>query len=386
MEQAAIDVVIPVYNAAKTLEGAVASIQAQTVQDIRIILVNDGSTDDSPAIMRRLAAADGRITVLDQANGGIVDALNAGLAICTADLVARHDGDDLARPDRFERQVAWLRDHPNCDAVAGGIIQIDEAGRELGPLMVPSPPALADPLSYPQKEPYLVHPFLMMRRAAVMAVGGYRHVYHAEDTDLYWRLQEAGELANMPDLLGYYRVHNQSVTGASTLNGRISAVSSQLSGLSAIRRRAGRPDITFPRDAVNEYKRAGTLGAIVALGSRGLDPDEALRLAAAASAKLVELAAYRPYELDAADCAFIRASLARVLPTILAAEDRGMIVRQVSGTVARLAAQGHIANALRLCPPQFLPQAAVRLALRVALPTSLRLRLRRLTGVPTFVK
>lgn len=386
MEQAAIDVVIPVYNAAKTLEGAVASIQAQTVQDIRIILVNDGSTDDGPAIMRRLAAADPRITVLDQANGGIVDALNAGLAICTADLVARHDGDDLARPDRFERQVAWLRDHPSCDAVAGGIIQIDETGRELGPMMVPSPPALADPLSYPQKEPYLVHPFLMMRRAAVTAVGGYRHVYHAEDTDLYWRLQEVGELANMPDLLGYYRVHNQSVTGASTLNGRISAVSSQLSGLSAIRRRAGRPDIAFPRDAVHDYKRAGTLRAIVARASEGLDPNEATRLAAAASAKLVELAAYRPYELDAADCAFIRTSLARILPTIANPEDRAMMVRQLSGTAARLAAQGHLANALRLCPPQYLPQAAIRLALRLGLPTSVRLRMRRLAGRPTFGK
>ena len=231
MSEPSVDVVIPVYNGASTVESAVASIQEQTVRDIRILVVNDGSTDGSRAILERMAAADPRVVLLNRENGGIVDALNAGLAACTAELVARHDADDLALPDRFARQIAWFRDHPRCSAVSGAVIHIDVNGRELGPKVALDSPDLADPLLYPQKEPYLVHPFLMMRRAAVMAAGGYRHVFHAEDTDLYWRLQETGELANMDDLLGYYRVHNQSVTGSSTLNGRISAVNSQLSGL-----------------------------------------------------------------------------------------------------------------------------------------------------------
>jgi len=383
--QAAVDVIIPVYNGARTVESAVASIQSQTVRDIRIIVVNDGSTDESPAIIERMAAADGRIMLLNRANSGIVDALNGGLAVCTADIVARHDADDLAVPDRFEKQLAWLREHPRCNAVSGGIIHMDESGRELGGKTVPNPPWKADPLTYPMKEPYLVHPFLMVRRAAVAAVGGYRHVYHAEDTDLYWRLQEIGDIANMDDLLGYYRVHNQSVTGVSTLNGRISAMSSQLAGLSALRRRSGRPDITFRRDAVAEYKQAGNLHDIVQLGARGLDEEEATRLAAATSAKLMELAAYRPYELDGADCAYICASMTRALPMITP-ENRVVTVRQLSGTAARLAAQGHIANALRLCPPRFFPQAAVRLAMRVGLPPSLRTSIRKLAGRPVALK
>ncbi len=385
MPDPAIDVVIPVFNGAGTVEGAIASIQAQTVRDIRIIVVNDGSTDGTQAIVERLAAADGRIVLLNRPNGGIVDALNAGLAACTAELIARHDADDLAVPERFEMQLDWLRRHPECSAVSGSVIHIDEAGRELGPKVKLSSPDIADPTAYPQQEPYLIHPFLMMRRAAVEAVGGYRYVFHAEDTDLYWRLQEAGQLANMPDLLGRYRIHGGSVTSASTLNGRIAAVSSQLCGISAMRRRAGRPDIAFPPSALAEYKQARTLKGIVRLGSRGLDAEEAARLAASASAKLLEVSAFRPYELDAEDCAFIRDAIMRALPS-MTPENRTMCVRRLSGTAARLAAQGHVSAALRLSPAKYYPLVAARLVLRTALPGSFRTAMRRMAGRPAIVK
>ena len=380
-----IDVVIPVFNGAETIESAVASIQAQTLRDIRIIVVNDGSTDGTRAIVERLAAADARVVPIHRANGGIVDALNAGLAACTADLIARHDADDLAAPERFEKQREWLRCHPRCSAVSGAVIHIDEAGRELGPKVTLSSPDIADPTAYPQQEPYLIHPFLMMRRAAVEAVGGYRYVFHAEDTDLYWRLQETGQLANMPDLLGYYRIHGQSVTSASTLNGRIVAMSSQLGGISAMRRRAGRPDIAFPKSALAEYGHAHTLKGIVRLGSRGLDAEEAARLAVAASAKLLELAAYRPYELDGEDCSFIRASIMRALPS-MTPQSRTVCVRMLSGTAARLAAQGQVAASLRLSPTKYYPLGAARLLLRTMLPSALRVAMRRAAGRAVLVK
>ena len=385
VSQATIDVVIPVYNGAATVESAIASIQAQTVRDLRIIVVNDGSTDASKAILERMASADGRIVLLNKLNGGIVDALNDGLEACTAELVARHDADDLAVPDRFERQLGWMQTHSDCSAVSGAVIHVNEAGLELGPKEVPDDPAMADALLYPQKEPYLIHPFLMVRRAAVSAAGGYRHVFHAEDTDLYWRLQERGKLANMPGLLGYYRVHGQSVTGISTLNGRISAMSSQLSGLSALRRRAGRADIAFPRGALAEYKAVGSLEGVVALGARGLEQEEAVRLAAATSAKMLELSAYRPYELDSADCAFIRRSLGRAMAT-MGRKNRALTIRRITGTAARLTAAGRVVEALKLCPPGLYPQFASRLALRAAAPASFRYTLRRLARRPAVVK
>ena len=384
MPNPVIDVVIPVFNGAETVESAIASIQAQTLRDIRVIVVNDGSTDGTQAIVERLAAADGRVVLINRRNNGIVDALNTGLAACTAELVARHDADDLAVPDRFEKQLQWLRSHPGCSAVSGSVIHIDEAGRELGPKVEMSSPDRADPMAYPQHEPYLIHPFLMMRRAAVQAVDGYRYVFHAEDTDLYWRLQEQGQLANMPDLLGRYRIHGQSVTSVSTLNGRVAAMSSQLAGISAMRRRAGRPDIAFPKSALAEYKQARTLKGIVRLGSRGLDADEAARLATATSAKILELSGYRPYELDAEDCSFICASITRALPS-MTPEDRAVCVRMLSGTAARLAAHGQVSASLRMSPVRFYPLVAARLVLRTMLPDSLRAAMRRMAGRPTIV-
>jgi len=385
MSSPRVDVVIPVYNGAKTVESAVASIQAQTIRDIRIVVVNDGSTDATKQVLERLAAADDRVVLINQTNSGIVDALNAGLAACRADIIARHDADDLALPDRFEKQLAYLSDHPDCTAVSGAVRHIDEAGRPFGEIVYLPSPDLADLDWYPQLEPYLRHPFLMMRRAAVEEVGGYRYVYHAEDTDLYWRLQETGQLANMRDLLGDYRIHTQSVTSSSLVNGRVSALNSQRAGISAMRRRAGRPDITFSKAALDEYQEARSLEGIIRVGSRDLDGNEAERLAAATCAKLLELAGYRSYELESEDCTFIHDTILRALPQ-MKLENRRYCSRMLSGTAARLAYTGKVSAALQLAPRRLYPLVAARLALRTAVPISFRRIMQRAVGRTTFVK
>lgn len=380
----AIDVVIPVFNGARTVESAVCSIQAQTLADMRIIVVDDGSTDDTAQLVGRMAQADRRIVLLRRPNGGIVDALNAGLDACTASLIARHDADDLAAPDRFERQAAFLRANPGVSAVSGAVRHIDENGRVLGSVLRLVSPDLADLSLFPQREPYLMHPFLMMRRDAAVAAGGYRHVFHAEDTDLYWRLQETGGLANMPDVLGDYRIHAGSVTGLSPLNGRISAVNSQRAGLSAMRRRTGRPDLEFPKSMLATYQAAQTFEAVIAVGSRDLEPDEAARLQVSACAKLLELAGYRPYELDDADCRLIGRTLIPALPS-MPADSRGGCIRMLSGTAARLLARGQMRAAMHLTTRRLAPHTAVRLALRTA-PNGLRRLLQRAAGKAEFVK
>src|SRR5689334_14700000 len=95
INKARIDVLIPAYNAETTIESALASIQTQTIQDIRIIVVNDGSTDRTGEILEKLKSKDPRIEVITTVNGGIVDALNHGLQACSADYIARHDADDI---------------------------------------------------------------------------------------------------------------------------------------------------------------------------------------------------------------------------------------------------------------------------------------------------
>lgn len=380
-----VDVIIPAYNSARTIESAIASIQAQTERAIRIIVVNDGSVDATQQIVERMSAKDERIVLLEQANGGIVDALNLGLTAATAEFIARHDADDLAEPDRFAKQLTYFSAYPDCVAVSGAIRHMDEHGHPLGSAYCMPSPGLADVERYPQLEPYLSHPFLMMRRSAVEAVGGYRHVFHAEDTDLYWRLQEVGRLHNMPDLLGHYRVHSQSITGGSLVNGRISAINSQRAGLSTMRRRAHRPDLTFPKAALQKYQSAATLEGVIRVGSQDVDADERARLGISTCAKLIELAGHRSYELDMGDCLTIRKTLIPALRR-MPATSVAYCNRMLSGTAARLASKGKFAEARLLAPLQLYPAIAAKLAFRSAMPLSLRRNIREAVRGDGFVK
>lgn len=357
---ARVDVLIPAFNVARTVREAVDSIRGQTLRDIRIVIVDDGSTDETPGILAQLAREDERIHLVTRPNGGIVEALNEGLQHCTADYIARFDADDLSFPDRLQRQADFLDAHPECVGVGGAVEHMDEAGAPLSGLPQPGDPMSADPAKAPALEPYIIHPFAMMRRSAMEASGGYRHAPNCEDSDLYWRLMERGALVNLPAVLGRYRVHMASVS-SSIINGRVMAVGSQLAALSALRRRAGRADICFDRMLAPQLKQAKTLEAMAAVVDPLLDHEEQQHLRIAASAKLMELARYRPYELDAGDCAFIRAALphaARLTP-----QNRKEVEWYVTVTAARLVRKGMLSEALTLTPLKNYPVAAARVLL-----------------------
>jgi len=332
---AKIDVLLPVYNAASTIEEAVRSVLTQTVEDLRVIVVDDGSTDHTAEILASLAAEDPRIEVLSRPNGGLVAALNAGLARCTAPLIARHDADDISFPDRLEAQAAYLESHTDVVAVSGSCVHIDANGQATGSHFQPCDPDLADDRALPALEPYLLHPFLMLRRSAITRVGGYRNVWHAEDSDLYWRLREIGRLANMARPLGKMRLHHASVSNASVVNGRIMAVHSQLAAISARRRAEGRPDLRFDTYTLDTCRQARGLEAILDIASMQLTSEEQRHLRKAASVKLLELATGRSYEIEVEDCSFIR----EAYDGIAIADIRGRSVASWAyrATLARLA-------------------------------------------------
>jgi len=364
MATPAIDVLVPVYNSAATVKESLASIRAQTVKDIRIVVVNDGSTDGSADIVASLAQSDQRICLINRPNSGIVDTLNFGLGTCQAEFIARFDADDISYPNRFEVQLAYLRNHPDCLAVGGRVDHIDEEGRPLYGLPHPGPPELADPAWVPAGEPYLIHPFLMARRAALAKVGGYRFVPNSEDTDLYWRLAEHGRLHNLDTALGQYRMHTKSISGSSIGNGRIMAACSQLAALSAIRRRQGRPDLDFTADHARQLRTSGSLEDVYHRACTGLDDDESRHLSAAISAKLLELTNYRPYELEVADCAFIRKSLERT--ETLPWQNQKELKWLATVAAARLITKGKLREAAALVAPSSYPVVAARVLRRLA--------------------
>ena len=369
---ALVDVLIPVFNGAPYLKEAIESIQNQAVSDLQIIIVDDGSTDATPTILAAIAAADPRVQVITTANRGIVDALNLALEHCSAPFIARHDADDIAYPDRFTVQLAYFAEHPDCVAQSATVRHIDETGRPVGSFGRLPSAALGDALYIPAIEPYLIHPFLMARREALVEAGGYRPVLHSEDTDLYWRLREKGKLHNIDSVLGDYRLHGGSISGGSLENGRIMALSSQLSALSYLRRQSGQEDLLFQREDYWRLKaNANSLERLYELALPWLNAEEQVRLKMTLSAKLLELTGYRPYEVALSDCRFLRSAAQESLGA-LRGSNRAFLVRRYSGTAARLLHKGLYREARALIWPAMLAPTLYRLLLRIVFPPAFR--------------
>ncbi len=205
-----VSILLSVRNEQDHLSAALASLFRQTLADWELIAVDDGSTDATPALLAAAAANDGRIRVLRRPAEGLVAALNAGLELCRAPLVARMDGDDICHPRRLEGQEAFLRANPEAvlvscrvrhfprPALQGGMLAYEawhngllteaEIRRDL---FVESP--------FP-------HPSVMFRREAVLALGGYRDRGWPEDYDLWLRLARGpGRFASLPDVLLFWR-------------------------------------------------------------------------------------------------------------------------------------------------------------------------------------
>ncbi len=109
-----VSVVIPVHNGEKYLAQAIESVLAQTFRDFELLIVDDGSTDGSRAIMDRCARRDARIRILSQANRGVSAAGNLGFEEARGEWVARLDADDVFLPDKLERQIAFIRQASRC--------------------------------------------------------------------------------------------------------------------------------------------------------------------------------------------------------------------------------------------------------------------------------
>jgi glycosyltransferase involved in cell wall biosynthesis len=203
---------MPVYNSQRYLRAAVESVLAQTFGDFELLCVDDGSTDESLAILRGYESKDDRVRIISRANTGIVGALNDGLAAARGEFIARMDADDLSLPERFEKQVAFLRSHPDHVLVGSQVLLIDPDGAALCPKRDTEYTHDRIDWAHLHHRWPVVHPSVTMRRAAVSAVGGYRNKYQwLEDLDLFLRLAEVGKLASLPDVLLHYRLHAGSV-------------------------------------------------------------------------------------------------------------------------------------------------------------------------------
>lgn len=199
---------MPVYNSALYLREAVDSILRQSLGDFELILINDGSTDESPQIIA--SYDDPRIVVLHHPkNVGLIVSLNEGLELARGQYIARMDADDISVSTRFAKQVEFLENYPEVGILGTRAIQF---GAAHGPMR---PPINHDDIRCQLLfQSGFVHSSVMMRTAMMRAknllYGDFRH---AEDLELWQRCAEEFKLANLPDRLVQYRVHPQSITG-----------------------------------------------------------------------------------------------------------------------------------------------------------------------------
>src|SRR5436305_9543595 len=123
-----VSVLMPVYNAIRYIGVAVDSVLSQTFSDFEFIIVDDGSTDGSAEILREYAGRDPRIRLISRPNTGLGFALNEALAVARAPFIARMDADDECLPERFEKQIQYLRNHPECVLLGSRVLWIDSDG------------------------------------------------------------------------------------------------------------------------------------------------------------------------------------------------------------------------------------------------------------------
>jgi glycosyltransferase involved in cell wall biosynthesis len=217
-----ISVVMPVYNGGGFLREAVDSVLAQTFEDFEFLIIDDGSTDDSLAVLKEFS--DSRIRILSQENRGVIESLNRGIQSATGQFIARMDADDRCELNRFALQVRYLDSHPQIALVGGSVATMDESGNPLAPRLVF--PAMHEEIwAGIGRRPWVFcHPAVMYRRAAAIDVGMYRADFaHCEDTEFFARLMTRYRAANLPQLMLNYRLRRNAVSFTKTAHGRINA-------------------------------------------------------------------------------------------------------------------------------------------------------------------
>ncbi len=226
-----ISVVMSVYNAERFLKEAIDSILAQTFEDFEFIIIDDGSADSSKAII--LSYKDSRIRlIVNPENKGLAYSLNTGLTAARGKYIVRMDADDIALPYRLERQSEFMESNRRVGVCGSYVMCIDENGSKRQVVAYPATDTGIRAFAFFQSP--FCHPAVIIRR---QTLENYRlsypaEYYCAEDYGLWVDLLRHSQVANIPEVLLYYRKHGKSETSVSE-----SRVKEKLHTLSRIKSR-----------------------------------------------------------------------------------------------------------------------------------------------------
>ncbi len=205
-----VTVLMPAYNAGSYIKEAIDSVLQQTFTDFELLIINDGSEDDSLTII--CSYSDSRIRLISRENKGLIKSLNEGLEASQGMYIARMDADDICLSQRLEEQMYFLNNHPDYVLVGSEAEVIDKDGNYLFNL---------EPIGYTHEEiqnrinekcPF-IHPCVTFRKEAVLMVGGYpANAITFEDHLLWKELLSRGKVCNLKEILLKVRFNPESVT------------------------------------------------------------------------------------------------------------------------------------------------------------------------------
>ena len=202
-----VTVIMPVFNAGRYLDESVGSLQAQTYQDWELLAIEDGSTDNSLALLEGYAARDPRVRILrNPVNLGLSRTRNRGLDAARGEYLGWLDADDIAAPTRLEKQVRFLDRHPDFGLVGSWVEEIDAESRPNGRRWILNAP--------PESVPglmlfrcYCAQSAMLLRRSMVAADRYDEDYPPAEDYEFNARLSRRLPMWNLPEILCFYRRH-----------------------------------------------------------------------------------------------------------------------------------------------------------------------------------
>lgn len=205
MSDPKLTVLMPVYNAASFLREAIESILQQAFRDFEFLIIDDGSTDESIAIVQ--SYNDPRIRFIrNETNVGIAATLNRGIELAACELIARMDADDISYPTRLQKQYDYMMRDATCALLSTWCRVVTAAGKHVRQERYTSRFFYYN-LTF---ECWIYHPTVMFRKKAVKEVGMYSMPY-SEDYDLFWKLAQKFRMANLSEILLDYRLSPTSL-------------------------------------------------------------------------------------------------------------------------------------------------------------------------------
>ena len=199
-----ISIILPTYNGAKWVEGAIHSVLEQSFSDFEFIIIDDGSWNATNEIIEKFARQDRRIRhIKNEQNLGIQKTRNISLGYAKGEYIAEIDQDDVwLDKDKLEKQLQFLRENKEYVLIGTGVVIVGDGGEEIARYLMPKTDT--EIRSKILRMNCFIHSSVMYRKSAVRAVGGYTVEKMSEDHDLWLRLGRWGKFANLPDYAVQY--------------------------------------------------------------------------------------------------------------------------------------------------------------------------------------